>query len=119
MKRITTYLMIMTVVAAVCMPSVALALTNPTVPSGIGGSALTGSGAVRIINDIVNTLITVAVVIGIGYFVFGAIQYFVLENNVKGKATMKNAAIGIGLILAIGLIVQTIAAWINRGLNLG
>ena len=111
--------MTIAVVVTVCMPSVALALTNPTVPSGIGGSALTGSGIVRIINDVVNTLITVAVVIGIGYFVFGAIQYFALGDNKKGKETMKNAAIGIGLILAIGLIVQTIAAWINRGLNLG
>jgi uncharacterized membrane protein YidH (DUF202 family) len=74
---------------------------------------------VRIINDAVQILMTVSVVIGVGAFVYGAIQYFALGKEEDGKKLMKRAVIGVALILAVGLILNTIAGLINRGLNVG
>lgn len=110
--------MALTVIAMALAPSLAAAyIPTPTVP--VGGQTLTGSSIVRIINDVVQILMSVSVVIGVGYFVYGAIQYFALAKTDDGKAKMKNAVIGIALILAIGLILNTISGLIARGLNVG
>lgn len=110
--------MVISVLAAVLAPSLAFALTSPVVP--IGGTVVTGSSIVRIINDIVQTLLTISVVIGVGAFIYGAILYFAVPGKTDdGKEWMKRAVIGVGLILAIGLVLNSIAALINRGLNLG
>ena len=37
----------------------------------------------------------------------------------EGKKTMLNAAIGLAAILGVGLVVNSIAALISRGLNVG
>jgi len=118
MKQIAKYTAIISVVGAVLAPSLAFAvLPTPTVP--VGGQGLTGTGIINIINTIVQDLMLVSVVIGVGFFVYGAIQYFGLGKEEDGKALMKRAVIGIALILAIGLILNTIAGLINRGLNIG
>jgi hypothetical protein len=105
--------------ASLLVPVAVLAITQPTVPPGIGGQQVTGSSAVRIINDVVQIIVTVSVVIAIGFFIWGAIQYVGLGKPEDGKATMKKAALGLALMLAVGLIVNTIAGFINRGLNVG
>jgi hypothetical protein len=121
MKRIATYTAALGgVIGAVLAPSLAFAaIITPAPPIGTPGSGLTGAGIIRIIEVAVQTLMTVSVVIGVGFFVYGAIQYFALAKPDDGKAKMKNAVIGIALILGIGLILQTVAGLINRGLNVG
>ena len=120
MKRIATYAATVAVIGAVLAPSLALAVfTTPGVPIGNPGQGLTGTGIIAIINTIVQDLMTVAVVIGVGFFVYGAIQYFALSKPDDGKTKMWNSVIGIALILGIGLILQTVAGLINRGLNIG
>lgn len=105
------------IITTALTPSVALALTTPGVPGGITGGALTGSGVVSIINNAVNLLLGVSTVIAIGYFVYGAVRYAMGNKDAGG--IMQNAAIGLAFILGVGLIVNTIAGFINRGLNLG
>ncbi|MCC6934537.1 MAG: hypothetical protein IT406_02525 [Candidatus Yanofskybacteria bacterium] len=110
--------------ALMVAPTVALAITQPTIPPGVSGQTIKGSDVVRIINDVVQTLITISVVVAIGYFILGAINYatgqkFLAGDKGDGKSMMKNAVWGIALMLAIGLIINTVAGFINRGLNLG
>src|SRR6185503_15193908 len=121
MKQIAkTYTAVMTALGAVLAPSLAQAvLPTPTNPFGGGGQQLTGSGIINIIQTVVQDLMIVSVVLGVGAFVYGAIQYFALNKEDDGKALMKRGVIGIALILAIGLILNTVAGLIGRGLNIG
>lgn len=87
-------------------------LQQPVIP--ITGNALTLTRVKELINLIVNTLMSVGVVIGIGFFVLGAVnnimgtKYLAGEKG-DGKSQMKQAAWGIAAILAVGLVVRTIA----------
>ncbi|MCC6404816.1 MAG: hypothetical protein IT405_00280 [Candidatus Yanofskybacteria bacterium] len=125
MKRtITQYAVAVAVFALVLAPTMAFAITQPTVPPGVSGQTIKGSDIVRIINDVVQTLITISVIVAIGYFILGAINYatgqkFLAGDKGDGKSMMKNAVWGIALMLAIGLIINTVAGFINRGFNLG
>ena len=95
-----------------------LALTAPVAPIG-SNQVLTGSSIVNLIQQLVQILLTVSIVIGVGYFIWGAIQYIGLGDEEEGKKKMWNSVIGIGLIMALGLILNSLAAWIGRGLQLG
>ena len=95
-----------------------LALTAPVAPIG-SNQVLTGSSIVNLIQQLVQILLTVSIVIGVGYFIWGAIQYIGLGDEEEGKKKMKNSVIGTGLIMALGLILNSLAAWIGRGLQLG
>ena len=87
-------------------------LQQPVIP--ITGNALTLTRVKELINLLVNTLMSVGVVIGIGFFVLGAVnnimgtKYLAGEKG-DGKTQMKQAAWGIAAILAVGLVVRTIA----------
>jgi hypothetical protein len=95
-----------------------LALTAPTAPIG-SNQVLTGTSIVNLIQSLVQILLTVSIVLGVGFFIYGAIQYIGLGAEEDGKKKMKNAVIGIALIMALGLILNSIAACIGRGLQLG
>lgn len=95
-----------------------LALTAPVAPIG-SNQVLTGSSIVNLIQQLVQILLTVSIVIGVGYFIWGAIQYIGLGDEEEGKKKMKNSVVGIALIMALGLILNSVAAWIGRGLQLG
>lgn len=95
-----------------------LALTAPVAPIG-SKDVITGSSIVNLIQQLVQILLTVSIVIGVGFFIWGAIQYIGLGDEEEGKKKMKNSVIGIGLIMALGLILNSLAAWIGRGLQLG
>lgn len=95
-----------------------LALTAPVAPIS-SNQVITGSSIVNLIQQLVQILLTVSIVIGVGYFIWGAIQYIGLGDEEEGKKKMKNSVIGIGLIMALGLILNSLAAWIGRGLQLG
>ncbi len=118
MKKTFIYIARAAAIGAVLVPVVALAALQPTVPTGIGGQTVTGSSVVALINQIVNYIVVVSVVIAVGFFIYGAIRY-AMGNAEVGTSTMKNAAIGLAFMLGVGLIVNTIAGFINRGLNLG
>lgn len=93
-------------------------LKLPTPPPTNTSSSLTGSGIVNIITQGVNYLITVSVVLAVAAFIYGGIVYAVQDPK-KGKDILKNAAIGLLAILGVGLVINTIAGLVSRGLNLG
>jgi hypothetical protein len=117
MKQIIKYSTVILMGLAIAAPALA-AIVLPTAPGG-GGPVVTGSSIVQTITQIFNYLVTISSIIAIGMFIWGGVQYAVLSKTDTGKATMKNAAFGIAAILGVGLVVNTIAGLINRGLNVG
>ena len=104
--------------AVALLPAVAFAqIFNPVNPFG-GGPVLTGSSVLVVVRQVVNWIMTVSVLFGVVYFVYGGIRYAMNQPEDGGKI-MKNAAIGIAAVLAVGLIVNSIAALVERGGQLG
>lgn len=117
MKHILKYSTIVLLGLAIAGPALAATgIVLPTNPAS-GGTALTGSGVVTIITQIVNYLITISVVIAVAAIIWGAITVF--RDPAKGKSILLRAVIGLAIILGVGLILNTIAGLVNRGLNVG
>jgi hypothetical protein len=114
MHKLTKYIIVLASLAVVLAPSLALAapIVQPTVP--VPGGQITESTIRNLIESIVNFLITISIVIAVGYLVWGGIQ-FVRGDVEGGKGTLKNGVIGVAIILGVGLILNTIAGFINRG----
>jgi hypothetical protein len=115
-QKILTYSTVILLGLAIAGPALA-AIVLPTNPVGGGGPVLTGSGIVGIIQQIFNYFVTIGTILAVAWFIYGGIQYALGKPD--GAKTMKNAAIGILAILGVGLVVNSIAALINRGLNVG
>ncbi len=114
MQKLTKYAVVVTALAVVLAPSLALALTQPTVPIGNPGQQVTGSTLQRLIESVVQFLITVSVVVAVGYIIWGGVT-IVRKGWDEGKKILTNGVIGVAVILGVGLILQTISGFINRG----
>jgi hypothetical protein len=97
--------------AALFVPVVALALTAPTPP--LTGEAVTGTTIKTLINQVVQLLITVSVVVAVGFIIWGGLQY-VRGKPDEGKETLKNGVIGVAIILGVGLILSTISRFVGN-----
>lgn len=117
MKQILKYSSAIALSFAIAAPALA-GLVLPTPPPTGSGPGLTGSGVVNIITTAVNYLITISVVLAVAAFIYGGVLY-ATGNAEKGKEFLKNAAIGLLAILGVGLLINTIAGLVSRGLNLG
>ena len=116
MKRFLTYASVITVGMAVALPAFA-ALQLPTPPPTGTNQVLTGSGIMNIITTIVNYLLTLSVIVVVAIIVWSGVRYAM--GNADAKKTLLNAVIGLAIILGVGLIVNSVAALIGRGLNIG
>ena len=109
MRKFTKYAVTVALFAAV--PALALAaLAQPTVPVG-GGNAVTAGTIETLVNQIVNFLITISVVVAVGVIVWGGLTW--MRDPAKGKEILKNGIIGVAIILGVGLILNTVARFIN------
>jgi len=116
MKRILKYAAVTTALFALAAPALAATLVLPSAPPS-SAPAITGRNIVDIITTGVNYLLVVSVVLAVGAFVFGGVKYAM--GDTKATEILKRAAWGLLAILGVGLVVNTIAGWLNRGLNLG
>ena len=102
------------------LPLMVLALTSPTPP--ITGTTVRLTTIRTLITDIAQFLLVVALVIAVIFIVWGGIRWITAggsEDAVKkAKATIINGIIGAAIVLAVGLILQTLAGIIARGLVL-
>ena len=82
---------------------------NINVPEGVPGS---NEGVVEIITRVLDGAYAIAGVATMALFVYAGIQIIMSEGNPeklkKGQDTLANAAIGIGVVLASGLVFQFI-----------
>jgi hypothetical protein len=83
------------------------ALQQPVNPYG-PGDAVTTSTIQTILEQIANFLITAGVVVAVIFIVLGGVQ-FMRGKPDEGKKILTNAAIGVAIIFAVGLIMSTIA----------
>lgn len=105
---------IVAVASTLLAPVVALAETpsikvvNPAGP----GETITLSGIALLVIDAANILIRTAVIITIGMIIYGGFQMATSRGDAKkftaGQGTLINAAIGLAVILGVGIIVRTI-----------
>ncbi len=117
MKKFLTYSAVIMLSLAAVSPALGVGLILPTPPPS-GGPVLTGSGIVASITTIVNYLIVIATIVAVAFFIWGGVV-FATKGPAEGKLILRNAAVGLLAILAVGLVVNTISAFIGRGLNVG
>jgi hypothetical protein len=117
MKKFLTFSAVVMLSLAFVSPALGATLILPTPPTG-GGPGVTGSGIVASITTIVNYLLIIATIVAVAYFVYGGVRY-AMGGPAVGGPILKNAAVGLLAILGVGLVVNTISAFIGRGLNVG
>ncbi len=92
------------------------ALTNPTSP--LTGSAVTLAEIEVRIEQIARFLIVVGVVLAVIFIIWGGIAYMFAggaeEKTTAAKERIKNGIIGAAVVLAVGIILQTVAGLIAR-----
>ena len=121
MKQILKYSTIAATVFA-ATPALAATLKLPTPPPTGTNQVVTASGVVDIITTAVNYLITLSTVLAVAMFIWGAVKYTGVlggDGPKEGAPIMKNAAWALLAILGVGLLINSIAALLSRGLNLG
>ncbi|OGN16919.1 MAG: hypothetical protein A3C88_00535 [Candidatus Yanofskybacteria bacterium RIFCSPHIGHO2_02_FULL_50_12] len=95
------------------------ALPTPTLPlTGGNNGAITLSEIQDRIQQIAQFLIIVAMVVAVIFVVWGALQYMLARGDAtKGKDALKavrNGLVGAGIVLAIGVLLQTVAGLVTR-----
>ena len=102
--------------AVILMPLFALALPIPTNP--VGGAGLTLSEIEQRITDIAQFLIVISVIVAVIFIIWGGIKYVMAGDDVtkagNAKTTILNGVIGALVILAVGIIMQTLANVVAR-----
>lgn len=92
------------------------ALPNPDVP--LQGGAVTLSEIEARITQIARFLIIVGVVLAVIFIIWGGIAYMFAggdeEKTKAAKARIFNGIIGAAVVLAVGVILQTVAGLIAR-----
>ena len=104
-------------VAVLLMPVFVLAaLPSPTSP--LSGGAITLQEIQDRIEQIAKFLIIVGVVLAVIFIVWGGIAYMFAGGDETKSGTAKsriwNGVIGAGVVLAVGVILQTLAGLIAR-----
>lgn len=92
------------------------AVPIPTVVGG--GQPITLDEIENIIRGIGRFLVVVSIIIAAAMIVLGGILYMTAQGNddrqKSAKATIKNGIIGALVVLAVGVILQTLAAIVTR-----
>ena len=100
------------------MPALVLAqLPTPTSP--YPGTALTLTDVQDLIETVARFLILVSVLIAVIFIVWGGIKYMSAGDDSSkasgAKSTIVNGIIGALVVLAVGLILQTLASLVDWG----
>ncbi|MBI2676367.1 MAG: hypothetical protein HYX21_00220 [Candidatus Yanofskybacteria bacterium] len=99
------------------LPVIALAaLTNPS--PVLGGQPITLTEIEKLINGIARFLIIISIVIAVIFIVYGGIRWIAAGSNEeavgKAKTIVWNGIIGALVVLAVGVILQTLAGVVTR-----
>ena len=101
---------------ALMMPVLVLALNAPVPP--VGGTAVTLSEIEGRIRQVAQFVIIVSVILAVIFIIWGGIAYMTAGGDeTKTKAAtgrIWNGVIGAAVVLAVGVILQTLAGLITR-----
>ena len=84
------------------------ALVPPAPPSGVTGGAVTLGGIQDILQSVAQFLIIVSMVIAVIMIVYGGIRWMIASDPAEAKKIVMNGIIGAAIVLAVGIILQTI-----------
>ncbi|MBI2062488.1 MAG: hypothetical protein HYT64_02265 [Candidatus Yanofskybacteria bacterium] len=103
--------------AVLLMPVLVFAaLPNPVPP--VSGSAITLSEIEARITQVAQFLIIVGVVLAVIFIIWGGIAYMaaggVEDKTTAARDRIKNGIIGAGVVLAVGVVLQTVAGLVAR-----
>lgn len=117
-RKVATWVQVGATLAMLAMPLVSLALTNPTVPPGITGRPITLGEIEDIIRLVAQFLILISVVIAVIVIIWGGLVYMTAGGNEdrtkQGKAIIWQGIFGAAIVLAVGVILQTVAGLVTR-----
>jgi len=118
MKKFNKIAQISIASAVILMPLLALAqLPVPTNPVA-AAQGLTLSEIEQRIVDIAQFLIVISVIVAVIFIIWGGIKYVMAGDDAakagSAKATILNGVIGALVILAVGIIMQTLANLVAR-----
>ena len=117
MNKIQKFAYVSLTVTALLMPVLVLAaLPTPTPP--LTGSPVTLSEIETRITQVAQFLIIVGVILAVIFIIWGGIAYMFAggaeEKTTAAKSRIMNGIIGAGVVLAVGVILQTLAGLIAR-----
>lgn len=105
-----------TMIAFLPVAALAITLTNPT--ATLSGKAVTLDEIEDLITGIAKFLIIVSIIIAVIFIVYGGIRWIAArdsEDAVKAaKDIIKNGIIGAFIVLAVGIILNTLAGVVSR-----
>ena len=103
--------------AMILLPLFAMALPIPTNPVP-GASGLTLTEIEQRITDIAQFMIVISVIVAVIFIIWGGIKYVMAGDDAakagSAKSTILNGVIGALVILAVGIIMQTLANVVAR-----
>ena len=103
-------------VMALMMPVLVLALTGPTQP--LGGTPITLSEIETRIRQVAQFVIIVSIILAVIFIIWGGIAYMTAggDETKTAAATGRiwSGIIGAAVVLAVGVILQTLAGLITR-----
>ena|SRR5436190_12432699 len=85
-------------------------LPNPNLP--VNGAPITLSEIQDRIQQIAQFLIIISMVVAVIVIIYGGIRW--MMGNAKAKDIVTNGIIGAAIILAVGVILQTVAGLVTR-----
>lgn len=101
---------------ALAMPVLVLALTTPTPP--LGGTAVNLTEIEQRIRQVAQFVIVVSVILAVIFIIWGGVAYMTAGGDetkaTAAKTRIWNGVIGAAVVLAVGVILQTLAALITR-----
>lgn len=85
------------------------------VPAGlpVGGQPVTLSVAQDLIQRVAQFLIVISMVIAVIMIVYGGIRWMMASDPAEAKKIVINGIIGAAIVLAVGVILQTVAGIVN------
>jgi hypothetical protein len=80
----------------------------------VNGAPITLSEVQDRITQIAQFLIVISMVIAVIMIVYGAIRYMTASDPKEAKKTIINGFIGAAIVLAVGVLLQTVAGLVTR-----
>ncbi|MEX2090618.1 MAG: hypothetical protein WD989_00595 [Candidatus Paceibacterota bacterium] len=116
MSNTKKYMYVGMMIAALMMPVLVLAITGPQPP--VGGTPVTLSEIEARIRQIAQFIIVVSVILAVIFIIWGGITYMTAGGDEAkagaAKTRIWNGVIGAAVVLAVGVILQTLASLITR-----
>ena len=116
MKNTKKFIYVGMMVMALLMPVLVMAITAPQPP--VGGTPITLSEVETRIRQVAQFIIVVSVILAVIFIIWGGIAYMTAGGDetrtTAATGRIWNGVIGAAVVLAVGVILQTVAGLITR-----